>query len=282
MSLPSTTTLPAVGSMRRSTSRAKVDLPDPLSPTSPRVVPAMTSRSTPSTARTAPVLRRSTPLRRGNSFTRSVTVITGSTLVFAAAGSTNGVAATSSRAPDSGARPVGRSGTGSPASSGSGPVTDGAVAGGSFDRLGATERNRSGQALVLGVGATGSEPTPVEELVGPRHHTGNGVQRFPTRRELRHRVQQRLGVGVPGGDEDVAAIDCSTICPAYMTTTSSATSAMTPRSWVTKIIAMSSSRWRVWSRSMICAWVVTSRAVVGSSAISSLGEHDSAMAIITR
>ncbi len=71
--------------MRRSTSRAKVDLPDPLSPTSPRVVPAITSRSTPSTARTAPVLRRSTPLRMGNSLTRSVTVITGSTLASAAA-----------------------------------------------------------------------------------------------------------------------------------------------------------------------------------------------------
>ena len=33
---------------------------------------------------------------------------------------------------------------------------------------------------------------------------------------------------------------------------------------------------------MICAWVVTSRAVVGSSAISSLGEQDRAMAIMTR
>jgi hypothetical protein len=32
----------------------------------------------------------------------------------------------------------------------------------------------------------------------------------------------------------------------------------------------------------ICAWIVTSRAVVGSSAISTRGLHDSAMAIITR
>ena len=32
----------------------------------------------------------------------------------------------------------------------------------------------------------------------------------------------------------------------------------------------------------ICAWIVTSSAVVGSSASSSLGLHDSAMAIITR
>ena len=33
---------------------------------------------------------------------------------------------------------------------------------------------------------------------------------------------------------------------------------------------------------MICAWVVTSRAVVASSAISSLGEQVSAIAIMTR
>ena len=35
-------------------------------------------------------------------------------------------------------------------------------------------------------------------------------------------------------------------------------------------------------RSRICAWMVTSSAVVGSSAISSLGRQESAMAIITR
>ncbi|MNN57860.1 hypothetical protein D3C81_1728700 [compost metagenome] len=36
------------------------------------------------------------------------------------------------------------------------------------------------------------------------------------------------------------------------------------------------------SSSMICAWMVTSRAVVGSSAISSLGSPAIAMAIATR
>ncbi len=35
-------------------------------------------------------------------------------------------------------------------------------------------------------------------------------------------------------------------------------------------------------RSMIWAWIVTSSAVVGSSAMSSVGLHDRAMAIITR
>ena len=39
MSLPLSTIDPAVGSMSRSTSRARVDLPEPLSPTRPRVVP---------------------------------------------------------------------------------------------------------------------------------------------------------------------------------------------------------------------------------------------------
>ena len=34
--------------------------------------------------------------------------------------------------------------------------------------------------------------------------------------------------------------------------------------------------------SMICRWIVTSSAVVGSSAISSLGSQASAIAIITR
>ena len=35
-------------------------------------------------------------------------------------------------------------------------------------------------------------------------------------------------------------------------------------------------------RRRICAWIVTSSAVVGSSAMSSLGSHASAIAIITR
>ena len=78
------------------------------------------------------------------------------------------------------------------------------------------------------------------------------------------------------------AVACSTFWPAYRTTTSSAISAMTPRSWVTKIMAIDSSTDRVCRRSRIWASVVTSRAVVGSSAMRSRGEHDRAMAIITR
>ena len=75
---------------------------------------------------------------------------------------------------------------------------------------------------------------------------------------------------------------CSTTRPAYITTTSSATSATTPRSWVMRMTAVPVSRCRVRMRSRICAWIVTSSAVVGSSAISRRGSQASAMAIIAR
>ncbi|CFO96035.1 Protein of uncharacterised function (DUF1602) [Bordetella pertussis] len=53
-------------------------------------------------------------------------------------------------------------------------------------------------------------------------------------------------------------------------------------SWVmnTTPMRISSCSWRISCR--ICAWIVTSSAVVGSSAISSAGLQASAMAIITR
>ncbi len=74
----------------------------------------------------------------------------------------------------------------------------------------------------------------------------------------------------------------STTRPAYITAISSARPATTPRSWVTRIMPMKRSRCWNWSRSRIWACTVTSRAVVGSSAKSSLGPQASAMAIITR
>ena len=67
-----------------------------------------------------------------------------------------------------------------------------------------------------------------------------------------------------------------------MTTTSSATSATTPRSWVIITIAVPCSSCSLFISSRICACVVTSSAVVGSSAISSSGSLISAIAIITR
>ena len=67
-----------------------------------------------------------------------------------------------------------------------------------------------------------------------------------------------------------------------MTTTRSVRPAMTPMSWVMSKIDIFSS-WRKLSRmSRIWAWIVTSSAVVGSSAMSSLGEQVSPMAMMTR
>src|SRR3954447_5774178 len=74
----------------------------------------------------------------------------------------------------------------------------------------------------------------------------------------------------------------STMRPAYITAIVSVTSATTPRSWVIRITAMSSSRWRRAISSRICACTVTSSAVVGSSAIRSRGSFTSAIAIIAR
>ena len=73
------------------------------------------------------------------------------------------------------------------------------------------------------------------------------------------------------------AVPCSTIRPAYITATRSAISATTPRSWVMSRIAgavlglepLAAAR-------RICAWIVTSSAVVGSSAISTAGSFASA------
>ena len=52
--------------------------------------------------------------------------------------------------------------------------------------------------------------------------------------------------------------------------------------WVISMTAMPKRDFMSCSSSRICAWIVTSSAVVGSSAISSFGLHDSAIAIITR
>ena len=58
--------------------------------------------------------------------------------------------------------------------------------------------------------------------------------------------------------------------------------ATTPRLWVMMISAMLSLRDRSFISSRICAWMVTSSAVVGSSAMISFGLQASPIAIITR
>ena len=70
--------------------------------------------------------------------------------------------------------------------------------------------------------------------------------------------------------------------PAYMTATRSAVSAITPMSWVISMTAVPRSRQSRFRSGMICAWIETSSAVVGSSAISSSGSAQSARASTTR
>ena len=67
-----------------------------------------------------------------------------------------------------------------------------------------------------------------------------------------------------------------------MTATSSAISATTPILWVIIMMAVPFSRFRSFINSKICALMVTSSAVVGSSASRILGLQDMAIAIIAR
>ena len=59
-------------------------------------------------------------------------------------------------------------------------------------------------------------------------------------------------------------------------------SATTPRSWVIMMMADSVRSWISCISSRICAWMVTSRAVVGSSAMRMSGPQARAMAIMAR
>ncbi len=70
--------------------------------------------------------------------------------------------------------------------------------------------------------------------------------------------------------------------PAYMTATRSAVSAITPMSWVISMTAVPRSPHSRLSSWMICAWIDTSSAVVGSSAISNSGSAHRASASTTR
>ncbi len=88
--------------------------------------------------------------------------------------------------------------------------------------------------------------------------------------------------GCFGASRTSLTLPSSTTLPAYITTTSLTVSATTPRSWVMSMRAAPVRSWTSRISSRIWAWIVTSRAVVGSSAMSSFGSHDRAIAIMTR
>ena len=88
--------------------------------------------------------------------------------------------------------------------------------------------------------------------------------------------------GICGAANTSPVAPSSTILPAYITPTRSAWPATTPRSWVMSttdapVISFAFSR-----TSRICAWMVTSSAVVGSSARMTFGSLAIAIAIIAR
>ena len=70
--------------------------------------------------------------------------------------------------------------------------------------------------------------------------------------------------------------------PAYITAMSSARPATTDKSWLIQIKDMPRSRTSFCISDRICAWMVTSSAVVGSSAMMRSGPCNKAMAIATR
>src|SRR4029450_6298273 len=75
---------------------------------------------------------------------------------------------------------------------------------------------------------------------------------------------------------------CSTTRPAYITASWSHILATMPRLWVMKISASPCSRCRSRSRLRYCAWIVRSRLVVGSSAITRRGSEADALVQIAQ
>ena len=88
-----------------------------------------------------------------------------------------------------------------------------------------------------------------------------------------HGIEQSHGIGVAGMAEEFPGGACSTMSPAYITATRSAVWATIPRLWVMNNTASPNSALSWASRARIWAWMVTSRAVVGSSAMSSSGSR---------
>ena len=130
--------------------------------------------------------------------------------------------------------------------------------------------------------ASGMEPAP------RGHRTEAGwISRMGTRRSdsasSRGRLRSNPTVyGWFGVANTCCTGPASTTCPLYITTMRSAISATTPRSWVIRIVAASVCSFAVRSTSSTCAWIVTSSAVVGSSAISNRGRLAIAIAIMAR
>ena len=250
ISSPLKRTEPAVGSIRRSTRRPVVDLPQPDSPTSASVSPRAISKLTSSTARTSPTsLRRTTPRVIGKCFTRPSTCRTGLRIVSLMPPSSTGAfqQATLMARPD------------------------------------VAQRRRLGGAAPVGERAARREAAALGLAVGAGHRALDGREPLAVDVEARDRAQQADRVGVLRIGEqrrDRRALDdLAGVHHHHVVGELGDHAEIVGDDQHRHAEALAAGRC---SSSRICAWMVTSSAVVGSSAISSAGSHDSAMAIITR
>ena len=148
-------------------------------------------------------------------------------------------------------------------------------------RLTAPGRQAAAAGIMHQLAAIG-ETAPVEGLIEcwdyPRYH----VQPVAALRRVRHRSEQ-----LPTVRDAPAARRSPDILDLHELTGIHDPDPIRhlrhhPRSWVISRMAISVSRCSCLRRSSTCAWIVTSSAVVGSSAINSAGRPASAIAIITR
>ena len=200
---------PAVGSIRRTSRRPSVDLPQPDSPTSPSVSPgAMSRRHAVDRAHRAAVCRRSECAARGR----------GSACSRPAASSER----------RSRCRPAHRHGCRRRRDR-----PDRIASGGMAARAGrrCAWRQRGCEAAARAGGASGSGSVP-----------GIGDQAMPVLLERGNAGEQAVGVGMQRRVEQrLRPATVPTMRPAYITSTRSATSATTPMSWVMRMMAMPSS-----------------------------------------
>ena len=239
--------------------RQSVVLPQPDSPTSPSVSPARDASASRRRPRArAPTSRsNSTPSLIGKCFSRCSTATSGSPSALTAPPPCRPAARSGRRPRARRAWPRRRASSGR---------------GGPAARTRAPARGSSPQ-LSNACGQRGRKWQPSGRWISDGGVPGiDGRRRGRSSVEARDRAEQPPRVGVLGVVEDL--VDASPCLDASGRRTSRArgrrSSATTPRSWVIRITAEPGSLAQVADSSRICAWIVTSSAVVGSSAISML------------
>ena len=144
-------------------------------------------------------------------------------------------------------------------------MTRGHVPGGDLAQL------RVLQTLLLCVGAARPEAAALRQLARVGGPPGIGVASPRSPPITGSESSRRFVYGCCGAAKTASTGPVSTIRPAYMTAIRSQVSASTPRSWEIRISASPSSSRSRSSSCSTCACMTTSRAVVGSSAITSDG-----------